>query len=191
METRSGSPSNVNALIPRESGELLHLFTSGQTLIGRGQGLLLLVKAHYVDVVGPNAMVGGVVDYTCRQLLLLGSLHLVRPQGYAERQAAFNERLVWIDYLSNLAVETVPLQRAQACLQKLVEIAGAAAIANLSNDWLGRICGVLPTTMVLARQSVGLGNSTQAKPPTRHRSVNPLISPGSHGCVTGMSGGYS
>ncbi|MBD2103564.1 hypothetical protein [Leptolyngbya sp. FACHB-261] len=146
----------MSSVTPRHEGELLHLFSSGQTLIARGQGLVLLCKEHYVDVVGSDAMVGGVADYSCQKIFLLGSIHFAHSQSSEERRAAFEERIAWINDLSELACEVVPLQRAQKCLTKLIQAAGAKAIADLSDEWLCQVCGVLPNTMTMARKGMGL-----------------------------------
>ncbi len=145
-----------NALVPTQSRELVNLFSSGQTLIVQGQGLILLRKGRYVDVVGAKAMIGGAADYTCQDVLVLGQVHFSHSDDHSERQQAFHRRLDWIQLLLHITGEEAPIRRAQTCLMQLLREVSARQLEQASDEWLSQICGVLPETMSLARRTVGL-----------------------------------
>ena len=141
-----------NAILPPP--QILSQLHSGQLLRieGKDGTALLVCHRHHTEIAGPGAAVGGLLDLDCRRVIPIGKVALVGTQSHEERRKAFLLRQRWIQRTHKAASEPVPLKRATTILMMLERYCGVEATAQLPDDILGQLVGVLPKTMAMARQ---------------------------------------
>ncbi|MBP0020000.1 MAG: hypothetical protein J7647_20910 [Cyanobacteria bacterium SBLK] len=139
------------------------LFAPTQVLSNMRSGQLFFVKAnkgsgviichpHHAEILGPGAAVGGMLDLDCHRLIPLGKVALTYPESYEQRRESFQIRQKWIGAAQKAIKHPVPLKRAYLMVMMIEKYFGRKAIAELPDEILASIVGVLPQTMTIARQ---------------------------------------
>ncbi|MGK7926836.1 MAG: hypothetical protein AB4290_16615 [Spirulina sp.] len=139
------------------------LFAPTQVLNNLRSGQLFFVKAnkgggvivchpHHAEILGPGAAVGGMLDLDCHRLIPLGKVALTYPESLGQRQESFLIRQKWIGSAQKAIKHPVPLKRAYLMVMMMEKYFGRKTIAELSDEILANIVGVLPNTMAMARQ---------------------------------------
>lgn len=149
-------PKTSQAVIdPSDSADLLKQLNSGKLLMvnSRRRNGLVIFKRFHAEFAGPGAAVGGFFDIDCHKVLPVGDLSLVEPEDQEERQKAFLIRRQWIRLTQQFTDNPVPLQRAQMILNQFENYFDAQTVAQLPDEALALLVGVLPQTMRLVRRS--------------------------------------
>lgn len=138
-----------------ESKEILTSLRSGQLLSVNGTrgNALIVCHTHYAEIAGPGAAVGRFFDLDCHRIIPIGSVSLIYPESGSKRQQAYATRKNWIDLMQKITSSPVPLQRSQTLLKFLHKYFPADAIAQLPDEILAQLVGVLPKTIEIVRHS--------------------------------------
>ena len=112
---------------------------------------LILFKRYYAEFAGPGAAVGGKIDRDCHLALPLGNFSLLHPESAEDRQRAYALRRQWIRLTKQFTDNPVPLQRAQLILNQFEHYFDSQIIAQLPDEALALLVGVLPGTIRMAR----------------------------------------
>ncbi|WP_242058777.1 hypothetical protein [Microcoleus sp. FACHB-SPT15] len=115
---------------------------------------LILYKRYHAEFAGPGAAVGGEFDWDCQGVLPLGNLLLDSPGSADERQRAYMIRRQWIRLTRQITDNPVPVQRAQLILNQFEQYFDSETMAQLPDEALALLVGVLPQTITMARYSV-------------------------------------
>ena len=115
---------------------------------------LILYKRYHAEFAGPGAAVGGEFDWDCQGVLPLGNLLLDSPGSPDERQRSYMIRRQWIRLTRQITDNPVPLRRAQLLLNQFEQYFGSETMAQLPDEALALLVGVLPQTITMARYSV-------------------------------------
>ncbi|MBD3559958.1 hypothetical protein H6S82_13960, partial [Planktothrix sp. FACHB-1355] len=138
----------------RNKSEIVAQLHSGELLVvnrNKRNGLILY-KSYHAEFAGPGSAVGGTFDNDCQRAIPVGNFSLVVPDSYEARQTAYKTRRQWIMLTKQLADKRDPLERAEKLLLQFEAFFDAEMVAQLPDDVLGSLVGVLPQTMALARQ---------------------------------------
>lgn len=138
----------------RNKSEIVAQLHSGEVLVvnrNKRNGLILY-KSYHAEFAGPGSAVGGTFDNDCQRAIPVGNFSLVVPDSYEARQTAYKTRRQWIMLTKQLADKPDPLERAEKLLLQFEAFFDAEMVAQLPDDVLGSLVGVLPQTMALARQ---------------------------------------
>lgn len=154
--------------------QVLSQLHTGQLLkVSGAKGSVLIVcHRHHAEIAGPGAAVGGVLDIDCRRAIPVGKIALTNPQSPQEKRAAFLARQQWISSTQKVSNDPVPLRRAVTILRMLERYCGKQATAQLPEDVVAQLVGVLPGTMLMARK---IANKAKGRPELE--SVECLSSP--------------
>ncbi len=155
--------------------QVLNQLRSGQVFYVKarqGNGMIIC-HPHYAEVVGPGALVGGVVDLDCARLIPLGNAALTYPENFQRKYKAFHARSQWIEATRKAVDCPVPLKRARRIVVMMRQYFGPRAIAEIPDEVLGNIVGVFPQTIAMARQS--LRRSQRPAPPAPRPTVTSHI----------------
>ncbi|MEB3336376.1 MAG: hypothetical protein VKJ46_02870 [Leptolyngbyaceae bacterium] len=148
-------PSNAfqSAVIPPAPLDFLAQLNSGEVLMvnSRRRNGLIIYKHHYADFAGPGAMVGGIIDQGCNQVIPVGDLSLVYPDCHAERQKAYLIRRQWIRLTQKFTDNSVPVDRIQMILNQFENYFDAQIVAQLPDEAFALLVGVLPQTVMKLR----------------------------------------
>lgn len=112
---------------------------------------LILFKRYHAELAGPGAAVGGLIDRDCQRVLPVGNLLLISPESSEERQRAYLIRREWVRLTREIINKLTPLQRAQSIF-KSEGFFEPEIIAQLSDEELALLVGVLPETIRKARE---------------------------------------
>jgi hypothetical protein len=115
---------------------------------------LILYKRYHAEFAGPGAAVGGEFDRDCQGVLPLGNLLLDSPGSPDERQRSYMIRRQWIRLTRQITDNPVPLRRAQLLLNQFEQYFDSETMAQLPDEALALLVGVLPQTITMARYSV-------------------------------------
>lgn len=115
---------------------------------------LILYKRYHAEFAGPGAAVGGEFDWDCQGVLPLGNLLLDSPGSADERQRSYMIRRQWIRLTRQITDNPVPLRRAQLLLSQFEQYFDSETMAQLPDEALALLVGVLPQTITMARYSV-------------------------------------
>ena len=130
--------------IPIDSNDLL-------VVNSRRRNGLILYKRYHAEFAGPGAAVGGFIDRDCKLALPLGNFSLIRPESPEERQRAYALRRQWIRLTKQITDNPVPVKRAQQILTQFEYYFDTETIAQLPDEALALLVGVLPHTIRMAR----------------------------------------
>ena len=108
---------------------------------------LILFKRYHAEFAGPGAAVGGLIDRDCERVLPVGNLSLISPQSSEERQRAYLIRRQWVRLTIEITDNPTPLQRAQRILNQFEGFFESEIIAQLPDEALAFLVGVLPETI--------------------------------------------
>ena len=112
---------------------------------------LILFKRYHAEFAGPGAAVGGLIDRDCQRVLPVGNLSLISPESSEERQRAYLIRRQWVRLTIEITDNPTPLQRAQRILNQFEGFFESEIIAQLPDEALALLVGVLPDTIRKAR----------------------------------------
>jgi hypothetical protein len=112
---------------------------------------LILFKRYHAEFAGPGAAVGGLIDRDCQRVLPVGNLSLISPESSEERQRAYLIRRQWVRLTIEITDNPTPLQRAQRILNQFEGFFESEIIAQLPDEALAFLVGVLPETIRKAR----------------------------------------
>jgi len=137
-----------------QGSDTLSLLQTGKVFIvnSRRRNGLILFKRYHAEFAGPGAAVGGLFDLECSRVIPVADFGLVYPESYEERQQAYVIRQQWIRSTQKVTHNPVPLQRATELLTVLVECFDCDTVAQLPDDALAMLVGVLPKTIKMARR---------------------------------------
>ncbi len=114
---------------------------------------LILFKRYHAEFAGPGAAVGGIIDRDCQLVLPLGNFSLLRPESSEDRQRAYALRRQWIRLTVQITNNPVSLQRAQLILNQFEHYFDTQIIAQIPDEALALLVGVLPPTIRKARSA--------------------------------------
>ena len=134
--------------------QVLTQLNSGQILKidSRCRGGVILCKRHHAEFAGYGAAVGGICDIDCNRVIPIGDVSVIHPESFPERQKAFIMRQRWFRFTQKAMESAVPLQRAYMILVMLEKYFGTEAVNSIEDDILCQLIGVLPKTVIMARQ---------------------------------------
>ncbi|MBD2577045.1 hypothetical protein H6G50_05045 [Oscillatoria sp. FACHB-1406] len=147
--------------------QVLSQLHSGQLLrvdATRGNAIIVCHR-HHAEIAGPGSAVGGLLDIDCRRAIPIGQIALTHPESHEERRKAFQMRQRWIKSTQKVAENPVPLQRGELILRMLERYCGVEAIAQLPDDVIAQLVGVLPETIVMARKVLVSPPEMSVQPP--------------------------
>ena len=116
-------------------------------LSSRRRNCLILFKRYHAEIAGPGAAVGGLIDRDCQRVLPVGNLSLISPESSEERQRAYLIRRQWVRLTIEITDNPTPLQRAQRILNQFEGFFESEIIAQLPDEALAFLVGVLPDTI--------------------------------------------
>ncbi len=150
----SNDMTNATPNPDEENSEILTQMRNKHLLIvnSRRRNGLILYKSYHAEFAGPGSAVGGLFDVDCKQVLPVGNLSLVSPESAQERQNAYLIRRQWIRLTRQITDNPVPLQRAQKIIEQFKQFFGTETIAQIPDDALALLVGVLPDTISRARE---------------------------------------
>lgn len=145
------------SLLPQvtvNSKQVLTQLNSGQILQidSRCRGGIILCKRHHAEFAGYGAAVGGICDIDCNRVIPVGEVSLIHPKSFPDRQKAFIMRQQWFRFTQKAMESSVPLQRAYMILVMLEKYFGVEAVSSILDDVICQLIGVLPKTVIMARQ---------------------------------------
>jgi hypothetical protein len=154
---KNESTKSSQSLIRYAHGsEILTQLNSGQLLVvdSHQRSGLILYKRFHTEFAGPGAAVGGFFDIDCQRTVPVGNLSLVYPETHEARQKAFWTRRHWIRLMEQLTEKSGPLQRAQMLLTQFEYYFDPETVAQIQDEALAGLVGVLPQTLRMVRQSL-------------------------------------
>lgn len=152
--------------------QILGHFSSGQLLKldASPDSVLIICHRHHAEIVGSGAAVGSILDLDTHQVIPLGEVSFSVPNSFQERQEAYLKRQEWLATNQEIVQEPVPLKRAVMIMLKLTQYCGVEAVQKLPDEVLAKLAGVLPKTVMMARQSMPQ-RSTPSLTKTEHSPV--------------------
>lgn len=112
---------------------------------------LILHKHYYAEFAGPGSAVGGPVDRDCQRVLPVGNLSLLYPESTDDYTRAYLIRRQWVRLTRQITENPDPLRRAQMILNQFEHYFDSKTVAQLPDDALALLVGVLPQTIRKAR----------------------------------------
>jgi hypothetical protein len=112
---------------------------------------LILFKRYHAEFAGPGSAVGGLIDRDCQRVLPVGNLSLISPESSEERQRAYLIRRQWVRLTIEITDNLTPSQRAQRLVNQFEGFFESEIIAQLPDEALALLVGVLPDTIRKAR----------------------------------------
>lgn len=153
MQNANPTTSKDNpAIVP------VSLLQSGQLLALKREckGGLILQRRFYADFVGPGAAVGGSFDIDCTLIYVIGTVEFYVPSTFAERRAAFGQRMAYIEILKELVLEPSRLNRACMILDQLCQWVRTDAAIAVPDELVAQLVALRSQTVAIARQSYQL-----------------------------------
>ena len=108
---------------------------------------LILCKPFHADFAGPGATIGGAFDLDCQQVIAIGDLSVQSPATHDESQKAYRIRRAWIRMLNEFTKIKSPRKRAKKILTQFEIYFGKEATAQIPDQALAQLVGVLPQTI--------------------------------------------
>lgn len=149
-------PNACRAVVEHpHSTEFITQLNSGQLFVvnSRRRNGLVIYKQFHAEFAGPGAAVGSFFDVDCIKAIPVGDLSLIEPATHEERQKAYLIRRQWIRLTQQFTDNAVPLQRAQMILNQFENYFDPDTVAQLPDEALALLVGILPQTIRMARQS--------------------------------------
>lgn len=139
-------------MLEQDSELPIHLLQSGQNLVlsPEGSGWLILQRQFYAEAVGPGAAVGGTFDAQCLSVYVCGDVKLVSLGIDAERRAAYEKRMEYIQSMQAILLEFDPVQRGTRLLEQLIDWVGLQQTQQIPHELLCQMGGLLPHNVNLA-----------------------------------------
>lgn len=117
------------------------------TVNPRRRNGLIICKRYHAEFAEPGAVVGGLFDLDCQQVLPVGNLSLLCPQTSEERRAAYLIRRQWVRLTKQITDNPAPQERARMILNQFEHYFGSETVAQLPDRALASLVGVLPQTI--------------------------------------------
>ncbi|MDB9502220.1 hypothetical protein PN441_03990 [Spirulina major CS-329] len=108
---------------------------------------LIIYKQHHAEFAGPGAVVGSVFDTDVLNVLPVGNWSLLPPKDPEERQKAYLMRRQWVKLFKQVTENPIPTQRVQAILNQFENWFDVETVAQLPNEAIAALVGVLPQTV--------------------------------------------
>jgi hypothetical protein len=115
---------------------------------------LILYKHYHAEFAGPGSAVGGPFDQDCQLALPVGNLSLLNPESTDDRTRAYLIRRQWVRLTRQITENPEPLRRAQMILNQFEHYFDLKTVAQLPDDALALLVGVLPQTIRKARDTL-------------------------------------
>lgn len=112
---------------------------------------LILCKEHYAEFAGPGAAVGSPAEQHYTTVIAIGSPEIIEVTTHEDRQRAYSRRIQWVRWLHKIVDHPDPIQRVEKLFAGFDAFFGHEVLANLSDDILARLAGVLPSTVATLR----------------------------------------
>ncbi|MEM8639814.1 MAG: hypothetical protein AAGG51_13510 [Cyanobacteria bacterium P01_G01_bin.54] len=112
---------------------------------------LIIYKRHHAEFAGPGAAVGGVFDQDAIAVYPVGNWSLLNPQDANEQERAYRMRRQWIKLFHQMTENPLPQERVQMLVDHLETWFDAATIAQIPDEAIARLVGVLPETVTQLR----------------------------------------
>ncbi len=116
-----------------------------------GPAGLLLEKRFTADLVLLGGAVGVTIDRGVERVIPIGSVEVVDPRSYLERQWALRRRLYWINWQQQITEAYPSGRRAELLISRLSEQFMIDQIQPLSDQLLSKLVGVTPDEVAMAR----------------------------------------
>jgi hypothetical protein len=114
---------------------------------------IILYKRYHAEFAGPGSAVGGLFDWDCEQVLLVGNFSQIYPESVEDKQRAYALRRQWIRLTKQITDNPVPIQRAQMILNQFEHYFDPETIAKLPDEAFALLVGVLPHTIAKVRNT--------------------------------------
>lgn len=114
---------------------------------------LILCKPFHADFAGPGATIGGAFDLDCQDVIAIGDLAVQSPLSHDESQKAYRVRRAWVRLLNEFTKIRSPRKRAKKILTQFKMYFGEEATAQIPDQALALLVGVLPQTINAERSS--------------------------------------
>ena len=108
---------------------------------------LILCKPFHADFAGPGATIGGAFDLDCQQVIAIGDLSVQSPVSHDDSQKAYRIRKAWMRMLNKFTKIRSPRKRAKKILTQFEIYFGKEATAQIPDQALAQLVGVLPQTI--------------------------------------------
>ncbi len=138
----SSQPIRIDQLIPNHEPLIVN---------PRRRNGLILYKRYHAEFAGPGAAVGKPFDLDCEFVLPVGDLELIHPESDDARKRAYLIRRQWILLTRQITDNPDPLQRAQRIIEQFEGFFGADTVAQIPDEALALLVGVLPLTVRIVR----------------------------------------
>ncbi len=137
-----------------QSSDTLTRLQSGEVFIvnSRKRNGLILFKRYHAEFAGPGAAVGGDYDCDCQRVIPIGTLSLLTPESFDERQKAYLIRRQWIRLIKQITENGVPVQRVQKILDQFEQYFPPEMVTHLPDVAFALLVGVLPQTVGIVRR---------------------------------------
>ncbi|NJP10175.1 MAG: hypothetical protein HC866_12420 [Leptolyngbyaceae cyanobacterium RU_5_1] len=107
----------------------------------------------FADFAGPGAAVGGEFDRHCTAVYTVGAIRLRQAATRVERKQTLQTRIVYAEALAAITETSVPLRRGCLIVEQLCQWLPTELAETIPAELVGKLVGVLPTTVKLAWQS--------------------------------------
>jgi hypothetical protein len=112
---------------------------------------LILCKSHYAEFAGPGAAIACPIEQGYESVLALGSPEIVEVSTYGDRQKAYSRRIQWLRWVNKIVAHPDPIQRTEKLFTGFKEFFGEQLLADIPNDVMALLAGVLPQTITQVR----------------------------------------
>lgn len=125
------------------------LLQQGELLIvnPRRKNGLIIYKTYHAEFAGPGAIIGGQFDLDVAQLLAVGNISLVIPENSQARKQAYKMRRQWVRLTKQIIDNPRATERAQVILNQFEHWFDVETVAELPDEALALLVGVLPQTI--------------------------------------------
>ena len=114
---------------------------------------LIVCKKYHAEFAGPGAVVGGAFDLDAIDIIPVGDISLIYPQTSEERKQAYKMRRQWVRLTKQIIDNPIPRERAQVIINQFEHWFDPDTVAQLPDEILALLVGVLPQTIRKVRNS--------------------------------------
>ena len=141
-----------------DSSSLLHHLHQQQTLVidPKRRNGVILVKPYHAEFAGPGAFIGGNLDKEVLECHPVGNIAWAYSQPPDELIRALLIRRQWVLLLKQIVNNPHPTERAQLILNQMKRWFDSATVSTLTIEVFADLVGVLPQTIIAARQDLSL-----------------------------------
>ena len=117
---------------------------------------VILVKPYHAEFAGPGAFIGGNLDKKVLECHPVGNFAWAYSRTPDELIRALLIRRQWVLLLKQIVNNPHPTERAQLILNQMKHWFDSATVSTLTIEVLADLVGVLPQTIIAARQDLSL-----------------------------------